>query len=78
MVDAPAQPPASSSAPSLTTTQASMPTLGAVIGSALGAYVSSKLGLSDPLSGHAIVVVTTGLATALFHWVGTKLGGLPL
>jgi hypothetical protein len=55
-----------------------MPTLGAVVGSALGAFINSKLGPLDPLLGPTVVTVTTAMVTALFHWFGTKLGGLAL
>lgn len=76
MVDTPA--PAALPPAPLTTTQATLPTFGAVVGGSLGAYLSSKLGAADPLLGHVVTVTTTALVTALFHWVGTKLGGLTL
>lgn len=62
----------------LTTTQVALPTLGATVGSALGQYLSAKLGFTDPLLGSTITTLTTGLVTALFHWAGTKLGGIKL
>ena len=70
--------PAAIPNPSLTTTQATLPTLGAVVGSALGAFINSKLGALDPLLGSTVVTVTTALVTALFHWAGTRLGALKL
>ncbi len=62
----------------LTTTQAAAPTLGSIIGSALGAYLTSKLAPSDPLLGSALVSVVTGVVTGLFHLVATKLGSLTI
>lgn len=62
----------------LTTTQAALPTLGATLGSALGAYFAAKIGGADPLIGNTITTATTMVVTALFHWVGTKVGGLKL
>lgn len=67
----PAPPP-----PALNTTQAALPTLGATIGSAVGQLIAAKVGGNDPLIGNTIALVTTGVFTALFHWVATKLGGL--
>jgi hypothetical protein len=64
---------ASKSVP-LTATQATLPTLGATLGSAVGALLSAKIGGADPLIGHTITSVTTLIFTALFHWAGTKLG----
>ena len=51
------------------------PTVGAIVGSAAGVIVSSKLGVdpTDP-AGVAIVSSVTGLLTALFHWLGSKTG----
>ena len=71
--------PVSAPAPApLTSTQVALPTLGATIGSALGQLISAKLGFTDPLLGSTITTLTTGVVTALFHWAGTKLGGIKL
>jgi hypothetical protein len=60
--------------PPLTAAQAALPTLGATIGSAVGALVAAQFGGNDPLIGHTITAVITGIFTAVFHWAGTKLG----
>lgn len=54
-------------------TQATLPTLGATVGSAVGAVIAAKVGGSDPLIGNTIQVVTSAAFTALFHWAATKL-----
>ncbi len=66
-------PPVTTPVP-LTATQATLPTLGSIIGSALGALITAKVAPHDPLVGSTIVTLTTGLITGLFHLVGTKLG----
>jgi hypothetical protein len=60
----------------LSTSQAALPTLGATFGSALGAVLAAKVGGADPLIGNTIATLTTAVVTALFHWVGTKLGSI--
>jgi hypothetical protein len=57
----------------LTPTQASLPTIGAVLGSGLGSVLVDKLGL-DPVAAGSVIAGCTALATALFHWIGSKLG----
>lgn len=74
----PSSPPASPPAAPLTTTQAALPTFGAVVGGALGAWLVSKVAPHDPLLGDTIRLVATGAITGAFHWVGTKLGGLTI
>jgi hypothetical protein len=58
----------------LTTTQATLPTLGSILGSALGTIVAAKIAPGDALFGPAIISAVTGLFTGLFHLIGTKLG----
>lgn len=62
----------------LTTTQATLPTIGAVVGTAIGKLISAKLGFSDPLIGDTITTVVAGAVTAAFHWAGTKFGAIKL
>jgi hypothetical protein len=77
---APSSPPvAPAAAPApLSTTQATLPTLGAVVGTALGRLVSAKLGFTDPLLGDTITTIVAGAVTAAFHWAGTKFGAIKL
>lgn len=58
----------------LTTTQATLPTLGSIVGGALGSILAAKLAPGDPLVGPAIITAVSGLFTGLFHLLGTKLG----
>jgi hypothetical protein len=72
--------PSSTTAPAapataLTASQATLPTLGATIGSTVGVLLSSEFGGATSLIGHAVVAVTTTVFTALFHWIGTKFFG---
>lgn len=77
--DGPSAVPPSAAAPApLTTTQAAMPTLGAVVGAAIGKLISAKLGFTDPLVGDTIVTLASGAFTALFHLLGTKFGAIKL
>lgn len=71
-----ATPPVSPSTPPapLNGVQMTMPTLGAILGSALGQYLSVKAGSTDPLMGQAIVTATSALVTGVFHWAGLKIG----
>lgn len=62
----------------LTTTQATLPTLGAAVGGAIATLINSKLGALDPILSGTVTTVTVAAVTALFHWFGTKLGGLKL
>lgn len=62
----------------LNPTQASLPTVGAIVGAALGKLIGAKLGFTDPLIGDTITTVAAGAVTALFHWVGTKFGAIKL
>lgn len=55
-------------------TAAGAPTLGAVVGSALGALIVAKLGTTDAVLGPSIVAAVTAGMTALFHWLGEKIG----
>jgi len=50
------------------------PSTGALIGSAAGLVVASKLGLNpfDPGTGGAVVATVATLFTSLFHWLGKK------
>lgn len=57
----------------LTPTQASLPTIGSILGSVLGSTVVDKFGL-DPVSAASVIAGLTALGTALFHWIGSKLG----
>lgn len=51
------------------------PSLGALLGSAAGLVVASKLGLNplDP-SGGSIVAAIATTVTGIFHWLGRKTG----
>jgi hypothetical protein len=55
-------------------TAAAAPTTGAVVGSAVGAFVAAKLGLTQPIEVAAVVSVVAGIITAAFHWLGSKIG----
>jgi hypothetical protein len=70
--------PLSPSPTPLTPGQAAAPTLGATLGSAVGAIIVAHLGPVGPLLSGTITTATTAAFTALFHWVGTKLGALKL
>lgn len=51
------------------------PTLGSILGATLGTIVATKTGLGiDPVTGGLIISSITGVVTALFHWLGTKIG----
>lgn len=64
-------PPASAGNP----VTASGPTLGSIIGGALGIVAATKLGLNPTdITGGAVVSGIAGLFTALFHWGSQKLG----
>lgn len=54
------------------------PTVGSLIGGAVGLLVASKLNLNplDPVTGGPVVVSIGTVMTALFHWLG-KLTGMP-
>lgn len=69
-------PPSSPVSSPLTPAQAAMPTIGSIVGAAVGKLISAKLGFTDPLVGDTIVTVAAGVVTALFHWAGTTLGGI--
>ncbi len=56
-----------------TATQKSLPTVGSVLGSVLGSILAAK-GKLDPLSAGSVIAATTALATAVCHWLGSKLG----
>lgn len=62
----------------LTTTQAALPTLGAAVGGALATFINSKLGPLDIVLSGTVTTLCTAAVTGLFHWLGTKLGGLKL
>lgn len=51
------------------------PTLGSLVGSVAGVVVATKLGL-DPASPGGVGTVSgiTAAITALFHWIGSKIG----
>jgi hypothetical protein len=51
-----------------------MPTLGSIIGSAVGAAIAAACKITDPVTVATIVTVLTAGTTALFHWVGNKIG----
>ncbi len=59
--------------PVVTATHNSFPTLGSILGSVGGSVLVAKVGL-DPVNGGAVIAGVTGLATALFHWLGSKIG----
>lgn len=69
----PSSPPPATT-PTATAVNATAPTLGSLLGSALGVFLATKSGAADPLVGNAIVVATTTFVTGLFHWLGGKLG----
>jgi hypothetical protein len=64
--DPPLQPPQ-------TATQNSLPTAGALLGSVLGSVLADVLKL-DPVAAASLIASLTTIATALFHFVGSKLG----
>jgi energy-converting hydrogenase Eha subunit B len=67
--------PVPSSTASANTLATAAPTMGAVLGSVLGGYVATKLpGGTDPALTYTVASSITGFVTALFHWMGTKLG----
>jgi hypothetical protein len=51
-----------------------MPTLGSIIGSAVGAAIAAGFKITDPVTVATVVTVVTAGTTALFHWVGNKIG----
>jgi hypothetical protein len=59
--------------PPQTPTQNSLPTAGALIGSVLGSVVANQLKL-DPVAAGSLIAGVTTFVTALFHFLGTKLG----
>ncbi len=50
-----------------------LPTIGSVFGSVVGSFLTTKMKL-DPLSAASLIAGCTALATAAFHWLGSKLG----
>ena len=63
--------PAGTSAP----TNPAMPTLGSILGAVVGTTIITKTGqMSDPVTSGAILSATGAFFTALFHWLGTKIG----
>jgi uncharacterized membrane-anchored protein len=57
----------------VTATQASLPTVGSLVGSALGSVLADQLGL-DAVNAASVIAGCTALMTAAFHWIGSKLG----
>jgi hypothetical protein len=60
--------------PPTTLAAKTLPTLGSIIGSAVGAAIAAGFKFTDPVTVAAIVTVVTAGTTALFHWVGSKIG----
>lgn len=61
--------------PGTGTTPPALPTLGAMLGSIVASVLLANGKISsDPMLGGAIITSITGLFTAGFHWLGTKLG----
>jgi len=60
--------------PPTTLASKTMPTLGSIIGSALGAALAAGFKITDPMTVATVVTVMTAGTTALFHWVGSKIG----
>lgn len=57
------------------TTHPTAPTLGAVIGAAIGTALVTVTGLEkQPVLAGALVTGVVGLFTSVFHWIGTKAG----
>jgi hypothetical protein len=56
-----------------TATQNSLPTAGALLGSVLGSILADALKL-EPVAAASVIASLTTLVTALFHFVGSKLG----
>lgn len=70
-----APPPTVNPPPSSTTpVTATMPTLGAVVGSVAGSVLADKIGFTDPVMAGTVLTGITAVVTALFHWLGSKLG----
>lgn len=52
-----------------------MPTLGSILGAVAGTAIIAKTGQqNDPVVAGAILSATGAFFTALFHWIGTKIG----
>lgn len=51
-----------------------LPTLGAMLGSMVGSVVVAKGALTDPVVAASVLTGITGLFTAVFHWLGAKIG----
>jgi len=60
--------------PAATLAAKTMPTLGSIIGSALGAAIAAGFKVTDPVTVASIVTVLTAGTTSLFHWLGNKIG----
>jgi hypothetical protein len=56
-----------------TATQNSLPTAGALLGSVFGSVLAHALKL-DPVAAGSVIAGVTTLATAVFHFLGSKLG----
>ena len=65
--------PAAPLQPPPTATQNTLPTAGALVGSVLGSVLANKLQL-DPVAGGSVIAGITTVCTALFHFLGSKLG----
>jgi hypothetical protein len=50
------------------------PTLGSLIGSAAGLALAAVLHIPDPVNAGLVVSAVTGVVTAVFHWLGNKIG----
>lgn len=63
--------------PPTTLAAKTLPTLGSIIGSAVGAAIAAGFKFTDPVTVATIVTVVTAGTTALFHWISARTG-LPL
>ena len=56
------------------TVPASTPTVGAVVGSILGAAIAARTGVTDAVTGGAIISASAACVTWLFHLIHAKVG----
>jgi hypothetical protein len=56
-------------------THPAAPTVGSIVGSVMGGVLAARSGLAySPDLAIPAVAAVTAICTALFHWLGTKIG----
>jgi hypothetical protein len=55
-------------------TQAAAPTVGSLLGGAIGFVIVHALGITNPAEAATIALGATGAVTAFFHWLSLKWG----